>query len=289
MGVFNRFEKGIERAVNGAFAKAFRSEVQPVEIASALRKAADERAAVVGHGRTLIPNVFVVQLGATDFDRLYEYHDALRTEFADNIMEYADQQGYAFVGPVSVTITEVPDLDTGIFQVQASSSKGGSGDFPAATVTPSPVAAFPPPAVPPVAPPPAAPLFAPPTNYGPAASVEPAPFRSRPPSEQPSPQVSTPRGRPFLEIAGETFPLAASRTVLGRGEEADVVVDDPGVSRQHAEIRVTTDGPRLIASLRDLGSTNGTFVDAQRISSCQLAEGSAITIGRTRAIYRSGS
>ena len=51
MGVLDRFEKGIERAVNGAFAKAFRAEVQPVEIASALRRAVDEKAAVIGRGR----------------------------------------------------------------------------------------------------------------------------------------------------------------------------------------------------------------------------------------------
>src|SRR6478672_2141489 len=98
MGVFDRFEKGIERAVNGAFAKAFRSEVQPVEIASQLRRAADERAAVVGRGRTLIPNAFVVELGSTDHDRLYDYEEELSKEFASNLRAHAEQQGYAFVG-----------------------------------------------------------------------------------------------------------------------------------------------------------------------------------------------
>src|SRR4051812_19378132 len=124
MGVFDRFEKGIERAVNGAFAKAFRSEVQPVEIASALRRAADERAAVVGRGRTLIPNAFVVELGSTDHDRLFDYADELSKEFAANLRAYAEQQGYAFIGPVSVTFEEVPDLATGVFQVQSHSVKG---------------------------------------------------------------------------------------------------------------------------------------------------------------------
>jgi hypothetical protein len=284
MGVFNRFEKGIERAVNGAFAKAFRSEVQPVEIASALRKAADDRAAVVGHGRTLVPNVFVVELGATDFDRLYEYHEALRGEFADNLMEYADQQGYAFVGPVTVEIIEVPGLDTGIFSVQASSAKGAPAEF-----RPEPYAE--PPSYSPAAYPPQPSSLGPLAGFGGSA---PAPAPAAPGFAPPRrPQVESappaaPRGRPFLEIDGQNFPLVASTTVLGRGDEADVIVDDPGVSRQHAEVRVTTDGPRLVATVRDLGSTNGTFVDAHRISSCQLAEGSAITIGRTRAIYRGG-
>ena len=76
--------------------------------------------------------------------------------------------------------------------------------------------------------------------------------------------------------------------MIGRGDDADIVLDDPGVSRKHAEIRVTTDGPHLIATLRDLGSTNGTFLDNQRIGAAELGNGSTVTIGRTRAIYRSG-
>nr|WP_284288915.1 FHA domain-containing protein [Angustibacter aerolatus] len=84
------------------------------------------------------------------------------------------------------------------------------------------------------------------------------------------------------------LPLVGATTVIGRGEEADVVLDDPGVSRRHAEIRVTTDGPHLTATLRDLGSTNGTFVDGERVRATDLGEHAAITIGRTRAVYRSG-
>ena len=124
MGVFDRFEKGIERAVNGAFAKAFKSEVQPVEIASQLRRAADERAAVVGRGRTLVPNSFVVELGSTDHDRLYDYEDELSKEFANNLRAHAEQQGYAFVGPVTVQFEEVPDLATGLFRVRSTHRQG---------------------------------------------------------------------------------------------------------------------------------------------------------------------
>ena len=77
MGVLDRFEKGIERVVNGAFAKAFRSEVQPVEIASALRKECDDNAAIVGRDRTVVPNTFVVELGPADHARLHQWSDAL--------------------------------------------------------------------------------------------------------------------------------------------------------------------------------------------------------------------
>ncbi len=77
-------------------------------------------------------------------------------------------------------------------------------------------------------------------------------------------------------------------TIVGRGDDADVVLDDPGVSRRHAEVRVTTDGPHLVAHIRDLGSTNGTFVDGDRVTGAELREGSSITLGRTRLTFRSG-
>jgi hypothetical protein len=67
MGLFDRLENKLERAVNGVFAKAFRAEVQPVEIASAIRRAMDYRAASTSAtGRTLEPNVFTIELSETD-------------------------------------------------------------------------------------------------------------------------------------------------------------------------------------------------------------------------------
>jgi len=266
MGVFDRFEKGLERAVNGAFAKAFKSEVQPVEIASALRKAADERAAVVGRGRTLVPNAFVVELGSTDHDRLYDYADALSQEFASNLRAHADQQGYAFVGPVTVEFEEAPDLDTGVFRVRTATVKGRQPERPAPAARPIP-----------------------------RDPETPAPHVLRAQRDLAARTqghdvlaAQSPSRRPWLDIDGSAYPLVASTTVIGRGDEADIVLDDPGVSRRHAEIRVTTDGPHLVATLRDLGSTNGTFVDGERVGAVQLVEGSSVTVGRTRATFRSG-
>lgn len=262
MGVMDRFEKGIERAVNGVFAKAFRSEVQPVEIASALKRALDDRAAVISKGRTLVPNAFVVELGVTDHERLAEYSDALGDELVTALREHADQQRYAFVGPVSVQFEEQDDLDTGIFRVRSATTKAprepaAHQPQPHQRVQPAGDQHEPPPtrAVEPVSPPPPAPVVT---------------------------------QRPWLDIDGHAYPLLGSSTVLGRGEDADIMVDDPGVSRRHAEVRITSDGPSLVATLRDLGSTNGTFVDGERAGVLSLVEGSSITLGRTRATYRSG-
>jgi hypothetical protein len=281
MGVFDRFEKGIERAVNGAFAKAFRSDVQPVEIASALRRAADEKAAVVGRGRTLVPNSYVVELGSTDHDRLYEWADDLAAEFAANLRAHADQQGYTFVGPVTVELEEVPDLDTGVFRVRTATVKARQ---PESGPQPLPIPRDP----------------ALPSAALPRSAVAPSPTgpRAQPPAPVPAPVAAPhyaerieerpPSRRPWLDVDGHAYPLVASTTVLGRGEDADIVLDDPGVSRRHAEIRVTADGPHLVAQLRDLGSTNGTFVDGGKVRTVDLTEGVTITVGRTRAVYRSG-
>jgi hypothetical protein len=257
MGVLDRFEKGIERAVNGAFARAFRSQVQPVELASALRKAADEKAAVVGRGRTLVPNAYVIELGNSDHERLQMYADALPEELASNLRAHAEQQGYSFVGPVSVEIERVPELDTGVFTVRTATVKARRPEYRPAEPPPVPRD---------------------PDVPTPGARRHADPVAAQAPSH-----------RPYLDIDGHAYPLVGATTVLGRGDDADVVLDDPGVSRRHAEIRVTAEGPQLRATLHDLGSTNGTFVDGERAGAVQLTDGAAITLGRTRAVYRSGA
>ncbi|WP_432483944.1 FhaA domain-containing protein [Kineococcus esterisolvens] len=225
MGVLDRFERGVERAVNGVFARAFRSEVQPVEVASALRRELDDRAAVLARGRTLVPNSFIVELGRADHDKIASWQDTLADELVAAVTQHAEKQRYSFVGPVRVDFHESDDLETGVFRVLSSTVKGRVAPATARTST---------------------------------------------------------AGRPQLEVDGRGYVLTEAVTVLGRGSEADVVVDDPGVSRRHAEVRVGPAGARLV----DLGSTNGTFVDGERVSSTDLFDGATITLGRTRAVYR---
>lgn len=225
MGVLDRFERGVERAVNGAFAKAFRSEVQPVEIASALRREVDDRAAVVARNRTLVPNSFVVELGAGDSARLGEWEDALADELVAVVVEHAEAQRYAFVGPVAVSFTESEDLDTGVFRVRSATVKGRIAPAPTGTVRRS--------------------------------------------------------GTPVLEVDGRAYPLTGPVAVVGRGHDVDVVVDDPGVSRRHCEIRTGTP-----STIQDLGSTNGIVVDGQHTTRATLRDGSRIVVGSTTIIYR---
>ena len=105
---------------------------------------------------------------------------------------------------------------------------------------------------------------------------------------QAAPRKMSPRERPWLKIDGQRYPLLGAITVLGRDDDADIVIDDPGVSRRHSEIRITHDGPHLVMSIRDLGSTNGTFVNGEQIESEHIRDNDALTLGRTRMTIHLG-
>ena len=86
-----------------------------------------------------------------------------------------------------------------------------------------------------------------------------------------------------LEVGTSTLALTRRHTVLGRGAESDLRLDDPGISRRHAEI-VLSDPPRI----SDLQSTNGTFVDGERVTSAELYNGARIGIGTLTLVFRYG-
>ena len=259
MGIINRVEHGLAKAVHGAFAKAFKSEVQPVEIASAIRRAMDDRAALLGHGRAMVPNLYTIELSQTDYERLGDYEDDLSDDLVAAAQEHADSQGYQPGGPLEVALVEGEGLETGVFRVRPATAKQAGRDSAAREPAPA----------------------APRSQTTNGTAVDEAPVH------RPAPR-SNPSARPWLDIGGDRYPLLGSLTTLGRDETADIVIDDPGVSRRHSEIRVTTDGPHLVTSIRDLNSTNGTFVNGERVSSQRLQDGDRLTIGRTSATFRAG-
>ena len=273
MGVFDRVERGLERAVHGVFAKAFKSEVQPVEIASAMRRAMDDRATTIGHGRTFVPNLFTIELAPTDFERLTGFSDMLTDELVASAQEHAESQRYQPGGPIQVSFLSKGDLETGVFRVRPATAKAAAAPPVMPPASPS---AFNPSAAPPV-----------PTPDGAAASASaiPSPITPHEPVQSARPR-SRPAQRPWLDVDGDHYPLLAAITILGRDNSADVILDDPGISRQHTEIRVTSDGPHLVTNIRDLGSTNGTFVNGERITSQRLADGDRVNVGRTVLIFR---
>ncbi|MFD9088927.1 FHA domain-containing protein, partial [Streptomyces prasinus] len=97
----------------------------------------------------------------------------------------------------------------------------------------------------------------------------------------PAAPASAGRARHWIEINGNRHQISDATLVLGRSTEADVRIDDPGVSRRHCEIRTGTP-----STIQDLGSTNGIVVDGQHTTRATLRDGSRIVVGSTTIIYR---
>ncbi|MBF6046139.1 DUF3662 domain-containing protein [Streptomyces sp. NRRL B-1677] len=282
MGVLKRFEQRLEGLVNGTFAKVFKSEVQPVEIAGALQRECDNNATIWNRDRTVVPNDFIVELSTPDFERLSPYSGQLGDELSGMVRDYAKQQRYTFMGTIKVHLEKADDLDTGLYRVRsrtlASSEsqdhQGGPGQRPGGSPRPGgPVThgagyPAPPSGLPPMpaSPPPSAPPGRPAPRAGGSGSAAGAPGAQT---------------RRWIEINGTRHQISRPTLVLGRSTEADVRIDDPGVSRRHCEIRVGTP-----ATIQDLGSTNGIVVDGQHTTRATLRDGSRIVVGSTTIVYR---
>ncbi|MER5905047.1 DUF3662 and FHA domain-containing protein [Streptomyces mirabilis] len=281
MGVLKKFEQRLEGLVNGTFAKVFKSEVQPVEIAGALQRECDNNATIWNRDRTVVPNDFIVELSTPDFERLSPYSGQLGDELAGMVRDYAKQQRYTFMGPIKVHLEKADDLDTGLYRVR-SRTLASSTDQQAPERAP----AGPPVGRPggygyPAAAPGAGPTGAPPMPSAPPPGVRPgpSPMGSRP-AAAPGPAAGG-RMRHWIEINGTRHQISRPTLVMGRSTEADVRIDDPGVSRRHCEIRTGTP-----STIQDLGSTNGIVVDGQHTTRATLRDGSRIVVGSTTIIYR---
>jgi hypothetical protein len=230
MGGLQNFEHRLEQLISGAFARAFRSAVQPVEISAALQRECDNNAQILSRDRRLVPNDFHVELSGTDLDRLSPYDTALADELVGQLREHADSQGYVFPGPVTIAFEPADDLTTGRFRIRSRAQAKVSSH---ATAT----------------------------------------------------QVG--RAKAVLEVNGTRHPLQSPGVVVGRGTDADIRINDPGVSRRHVEFTVagSAEGSPVI-EVHDLGSTNGMLVDGHRITRTRLHNGSEVRIGNTTLTVR---
>jgi len=224
MGGLQKFEQKLEAMISGAFARAFRSAVQPVEIAAALQRECDNNAQILSRQRRMAPNDFHVELAQTDLERLAPYDTALADELANQVKDHAEQQSYVFPGPVSIGFESADDLTTGRFRVRSRAQAKVTGNASNTQVR---------------------------------------------------------RARALLEVNGTRHPLHPPGVVVGRGTEADLRINDPGVSRRHIEFEVSQEAGALRLSVRDLGSTNGMLVDGHRVSHTGVRDGTTVKIGNT--------
>jgi hypothetical protein len=237
-----------------------------------MQREADAHKSILGAGRTLVPNRYIIDLSPSDHDRLESFAAPLAQELAQAQAEYIGEQGWTVYGDVIVEIERGEGLDTGMFRVvsevytgtmdaQDASSYGDDsyGDDSYGSNQPGNYGA--PVTAPPLAGPPVAgtPMSGAPMSGGPAGG------RAR---------FVGPDGRPYV--------LAIGSTVIGRGEAAQVRIADVGISRQHA--RVDFDGSRVV--ITDLGSTNGTAVNGSRVNAAALQPGDVVQIGTTTLTFR---
>jgi hypothetical protein len=266
VGVLQRFERRLEGMVGLAFARVFKGKVHPAEIAHALQREATEQRSVLGGGRVLAPNVFVVTLGKVDFENLSDWSEQLAAELADMVAEHVTTEGYQVFGDIEVRLERDEELHTGVFEV---ASHVGDGTHPprASTSVPVPPA---PPGLPPLPPLPTA-------RAGHASDTG-----------EGAPVIGRPGRRPgvshvlVVDGPGTRHVLEQGSNVLGRGTEADIRLPDTGVSRKHVDVQL--DGGTV--AVEDLGSTNGTLVNGRRVGRQELADGDVIRIGHSVLVYR---
>ena len=123
MGFLDKFEKGLERVVTGAFTKTFKSELQPVEIASAIRSEMDSKASILSRERILAPNTFTVHLGKADFERMASLGEPLISELTDLATRHALKQGFQFGAALAIRLVEDSSLTLGQITVESASHK----------------------------------------------------------------------------------------------------------------------------------------------------------------------
>ncbi len=125
MGILNNLEAKLDKFVNGSFSKAFKSVVEPVELAAALQQELDLRAESVS-GQTVTPNIFIFSLSPADHERFSQYFTTLRSELATVANSYAAQQRYTTVDRPVISFSEDRELETGVFRITSTSGPAGS-------------------------------------------------------------------------------------------------------------------------------------------------------------------
>ncbi len=281
MGVLQRFENRLEDVVGGAFARVFKGRVEPVEIAKALQREADSHRVILGEGRVMVPNRYVVVLGQADYERLSPWDAQLTSTLAEMLQEVIDDERWMAYGDIEVRFVLDQSLRTGVFRIGSDIEQNvpprrrphDSLSMPRVDYGPSAPRSVPP--VPQRNVP--APAYAGPTTHQAHPGQRQQPQQPRRPSPPPR------RNRPVLLVdeTGQRFPLQQGTALLGRGTDAVVQLADSGVSRRHAVIRY--DG--TTSMIEDLGSTNGTIVNGQRVQRWQLLHGDVIRLGHSVVVY----
>jgi hypothetical protein len=254
--VLRAIEHKIEALVEGVFGRAFRTNVQPVELARKLAKEmGDHRQVSVS--RVYVPNEYSVFLSSDDRAQFEGYEQSLIGELQEYLSEHARRESYSLLSAPKVLIETDDDLEVGEFGIATR------------MVQPKDRAAMPEPDEP------GPDLEAGATMiYKPAAPVA---TEAAPPSE-----LELERELVTLNANGRRHEISKRRTVIGRSQDADVQFDDANISRRHAELRQEGTSYWIV----DLDSTNGIEINGRRVKRAKLDSGDTITLGSTDIVFR---
>jgi hypothetical protein len=275
VSVLRSIESKIEGLFEGVFGRAFRTHVQPVELARKLAKEMDEHRSV-SVSRVYVPNEYTIYLSPGDRAQFAGYEGSLIGELQEYLSEHAKRESYALLTPPRVTLTTDEDLAVGEFGIatRVVQPEEGLAPLPQRPLLPAggPGLGAPEPIAAP----------APPV---PVVTVEPAAtmvYRSREPeaaAEDAVPEVA--REIVTLTVDGRSHEVASRRVLLGRSRECDIRISDGNVSRRHAEL--VQEGATYW--LVDLGSTNGTELNGERVDRAKLSDGDRILLGDTNVVF----
>ena len=123
MGFLDKFEKTLEQKVTGFFSKTFKSGLEPLEIASAVRQEMDAKASIISRDRILVPNSYLVQLSPQDFERLSDLGEPLIQELSKLCIEHAARQGFQFGELLDISLSQEASLALGQLTVVSVSKK----------------------------------------------------------------------------------------------------------------------------------------------------------------------
>jgi FHA domain-containing protein len=260
VNVLRSIEHRIESLVEGVFGRAFRSHVQPVELARKLAKEMDDHK-TVSISRVYVPNEYVLYLAPKDREQFASYEGSLLTELGDYLSEHARREGYSLLSTPRVLLEEDDDLDIGEFGIATRMVQAGRiGEVAEPEMVgapePNPTSVFKPPAAA--------------TAAVSAQEAEEFGLAHEP--------------RAVLKVGGKRHDLSGERMLIGRSRECEITVEDPNVSRRHAEVRLE-DGSWWIV---DLGSTNGVEVNGERVDRARLDPDDRVVVGRTELVFEAG-
>jgi pSer/pThr/pTyr-binding forkhead associated (FHA) protein len=250
VSVLRTIESKLESLFEGVFGRAFRSNVQPVELARKLVKEMDDHRSV-SVSRVYVPNEYTVYLSPSDRDQFAGYEDQLREELSDYLTEHARRERYVLLTTPLVKLETDEDLDVGEFGIATRLVRG-----PAKPASDAPA-----------------------TQSAPGATM----IYKAP--EQPVEAVETvaapPETAATLTIEGAVHELRGHAVVLGRSKDCDIRLNDPNVSRRHAEVR--PDGLGWVVV--DLDSTNGIETGGERVKELALTDGMHFVLGTTEVTF----